>query len=248
LNGLPVAACVLETWGELRKKWLALVTALFLPAVALSAIETTHLGLSDAFPYNLFLWCVTAPFYTLFAVICHRIVILGPGSLPNAFGIFWSRRETGFLGWTILIIVLNWGFALLAALLYFAIPTHVLGMRIPWFPVAVLLITGYYLYMRISMILPATAVDQATSLVDAWYLTLGNGIRLMLVTLLSTLPFVLVVVGLVCLVPNSGGLPFAIISEIFQDLIIVAVICSISVAYRTLTSIDSLRDDFQTSF
>ena len=42
---------------------------------------------------------------TIFAVTCHRIILLGMDSLPNSSGIYFSRRELKYLGWGLLFTV-----------------------------------------------------------------------------------------------------------------------------------------------
>lgn len=165
--------------------------------------------------------------FTILGVTCHRIILLGHESVPR-FGIMsWSSRETRFLGWY------------LAARFWEAIimmPARI--MQYPGFEQGLLLILGQivfllfgaYIFARISILLPATAVDKRHTIQWAWKITEKNGINLM------------IILG----VPGLLYLPFHIltgynlfvdyIAYFFQYVAIVVGIIAVSLSYKFLTN------------
>lgn len=129
------------------------------------------------------LWLVL---YTIFAMSCHRIPLLGVDSNPR-FGIrMWTRRETRFFWWLIGVYCL----AVLVTLPLVWITKLLLGLDPKAMPPA----EYYYLYSlpmlyvlgRYIFVLPATAIDLTPTLASAWRQSRGNGWRLAVV--LGVLP------------------------------------------------------------
>lgn len=126
--------------------------------------------------------------YTLLAINVHRLMLNADNPLILNR---WTMRETRFLGWLILIY------------LYFALMFAGIGIvMLPlsgealdlfdrsWLAVLIfflLSLPGAYLCVRLSVLLPATAMDKRQDMGWAWALTKGNGWRL--VALLWVLPF-----------------------------------------------------------
>lgn len=123
--------------------------------------------------------------FTLFAVRCHRLVLLDPQAVAREWRPRWSWRETRFFMWVagfwlfgiagmvvLLIMVVNaWG----------AIAGHD-SIELKWLEQAVRVALLYFLG-RLCVMFPATAVEQhpAPDVSWAWQLTRGNGWRLMIV-------------------------------------------------------------------
>lgn len=176
----------------------------------------------------------------LFAITCHRLVLLGNESVPKYGLASWTARETRFVGWTLAAF----GFAaffgfivnipvlvLIAALSGNSGPPPALWVAsacgiLAWIP-------GYYLFARLSILLPATAVDERPSVVWARQLTRGNGWRLFLIVIL--LP-VFITLG-------SGILFFLLGHSVIANLLISATGCvlgviqvaALSLSYKHLT-------------
>ncbi|MFP5409996.1 MAG: hypothetical protein ACLGG6_03385 [Gammaproteobacteria bacterium] len=126
--------------------------------------------------------------YTLLAVNVHRVLLRAENPVLSR----WTMRETRFLGWLLVIYVY---FALIFALFGLVIgsvtedPLDFIDGG--WTAVLAFLLLGLpgaYLGARLSMLLPATAVDKRQGFAWSWALTDGNGLRL--VALLWVLPFV----------------------------------------------------------
>lgn len=166
---MRVLAIVLESAQAIATNWRTLVAALAIPTAAMFGIAwiAERLGSGEV------LGTIAAlPFYALFAVSCHRVIILGDRSLPNPYGLFWSYRETRFLGWLLVLGFLAIVFSIPALVLAFLVPSNLAG-------IALFLVSTYF-GVRFSLVLPATAVDDSPSLSDSWNSTSGNGVVLLL--------------------------------------------------------------------
>lgn len=242
MDGLPILATAAEAVSEIRNNWRSLVKALIVPAIAISTVETVQLRFSDGLLYSLLFWSLSAPFYVLFATVCHRIVILGSASLPSVLGVFWTERETRFFGWTIALILVSWGFGLVVGLVALLMPISLFGLQTPWLPFALIgLITAYF-YLRLSMVFPATAVDQRTSIEDTWYLTAGHGFRIMGAIGLPAIAVAVVFSTILYLFSDPNSVPYVLITEVFGHTLFMTVVCTISVAYRSLSGLESIEE------
>ena len=134
--------------------------------------------------------------FSFFAIPCHRSILIGEHSVPR-FGIPGRpHREFRFFLWLIFIYTIATVFMVLASevavrLTDFIDTFHgegspkvsikLLGGRIDFFPLVLLwLIPFGYLIGRLSLLLPAIAVDVQVSLRSAWSQSKGNGWRMAL--------------------------------------------------------------------
>ena len=164
----------------------------------------------------------------------------GSDSLPNRYGIFWSDRELRFVGWTVAMFVLTlmlvFSIGALAGALVLAMPSGLVPILF-----AILVWFGFtYLYTRLSMLFPATAVDETANFVRAWQLTEGNGIRMIVIALITVGPIALLSLGFNYYVPQ-GTLPL-IISVLLRFLLVLVAVCTVSITYRQLIRIE--REQF----
>jgi hypothetical protein len=242
MSGLPVLATVLEAWDEIRRNGPALLGRLLMPAIAIGFLEAIGSFTAGSLFTNLLIWALTTPFYVLFAVICHRTVILGPQFIPSAIGLFWSARETRFLGWTIALIIVSWGAGIAIGLIGMMLPTSALGFKMPWLPIVVMGFLGLYFYVRLMLVFPATAVDQATSLSDAWYLTAGHGVRIMASVLIAVIPVGLLGYAAFYFLRDGNDLVFELVAQVLGLIMFAFAVCTVSVAYRTLADLDFIAD------
>lgn len=132
----------------------------------------------------------------LFAITCHRLVLMGDQGVPDYGLLKWTQRETRYLGWFIAIIFI-------CGLSYGVINGLIVSNTIDDGDTGVLIDTTnpdgllsylayipiLYIFSRLSVLYPATAVDQQWSLKWAWGLSINNGWRLTLVV--GGLPWVL---------------------------------------------------------
>ena len=185
---LPVWATIREAVQAIAKEWKALLKAIAVPALVLVAldvagereyVEAVFPDLSSPLQDLLQIVADSAlsvGFAMMIAISCHRLVILGVDSLPSAWGLFWSRRETRFLGWSALIAIPFGVVPILSA---------VLGSPLLMF--LVLVPYSLYLVPRLSLVLPATAIGQRPTFKGSWRLSQSNAGPLFLVMFLPIL-------------------------------------------------------------
>lgn len=177
----------LEIFGTIRdaalKCWsqrVALGRALLLPGICLTILNLVSDRIDEAELSLLALvGAGSAAIYAIFAVVCHRVILLGPESLPNRWGLFLTEREGRFLIWVVLIALCA-GAATVPAAIPIAIPMVILELEGLVADVAIWLATlpGFYLLARWSVLLPSIAIDDRFGMKEAWSLTRGNGWRL----------------------------------------------------------------------
>lgn len=245
MNPLPVFRTVLLAAAAIQLSWRPLLVALVIPAACILIVDTATAEMSTkGFAYAFLAWAISAPFYALFAVVVHRTVILGRNSLPNRIGMFWSERETRFIGWTLAIFLL-WLFiafligavsSLLAQIGSTNVIAAVASSSLP----LIVWLALVYLYTRLSVLFPATAVDDATSFERAWLLTEDNGFRMIGVWILTVGPFLAVSLAVSYGMPPSA---FTTVSEVLLGFVVMFVgVCAVSVTYRQLVLIE--REQF----
>ena len=107
---------------------------------------------------RLALTLVSLAIYTYFAVIIHRAVLLGPGSIQEWGFPIWSKRETYFF------------FHLLALTIISIIVLFLLAL-IPHVGIFLGYLAFSYLFIRLSMVFPACAIDEGVTFKSSWSMT-----------------------------------------------------------------------------
>ena len=118
--------------------------------------------------------------YVFLAVTCHRIIILGKNSVPT-FGVRkWTMREARFFSWLvglyIMIGVMIFSIAALPSVIIPLFEGRVMYLVIPVSIISAL--PGVYVLSRLSLIFPATSVDEKANIKWAWDISRNNGWRL----------------------------------------------------------------------
>ena len=117
---LPIPNTLHKSMVTVADNSLALFWALLLPSIIMTLVSVGQIlmlqhamALRDngeifwtAMNYmmitNLSTIIITGILAAIFAVTCHRIVLLGKESLPNSFGLYFSKRELKYFGWIFL--------------------------------------------------------------------------------------------------------------------------------------------------
>ncbi len=176
-------------------------------------------------------WGVFAAFFTLFAVTCHRLVLLPSRPVRGIQSPRWSARESRFLFWVvtlwILYLVVWWLAMLVTANLW---PQQAVE---GWLKVieSVASVPALYLIARLSLVFPATAIDRPAGLRWAWRTSRGNGWRLVVVV--TVLPWL--VSHLVGLLYREQATAAEIVAlTVLGTALFALEIAALSVAYREL--------------
>lgn len=168
--------------------------------------------------------------YTLLAVRVHRMVLTGGGA--NQDWLRWTRRETRFLGWLV-VVYFYWTLILVPLVAGVGVASDFtwVSYGVWWDSLAITLATvpGAYVFVRLVFLLPATAVDQKRNLRWAWEFSKDNGWRL--VSLLWVLPMFISLV-----VPDwqSSNPVFFVAWEMAYGVVTVLEIALLSVAFKAL--------------
>jgi len=193
--GPLIKEAILLPWIRRQHFWpllvlpVALTTLLYLGDYWFLSDSPRSVGILLAIPNFLI--------FSFFAVACHRSILIGEHSVSR-FGIpGWPHREFRFFLWLIVIYIIGGMFLLFTSEVVdrfvgfigtlFGEELKELRLRlsgsksIVYFPWILLeLIPCGYLIGRLSLLLPAIAVDDQASLRSAWSQSKGNGWRMAL--------------------------------------------------------------------
>jgi hypothetical protein len=241
-NRLDVGKVV---YGAFLVPWIhrrAFARALALPLGAMASLALCSYYLSGHVPTSIH-WLLYVAYWSvfvLFAVTCHRLVLLDPAEVSRQWLPQWSMRQTRFFVlfgavWGICFFLAAWPvMTILAGLML-----HVPG---PWRDLTLedtgqwafraSQVVSFYLMARLCVIFPATALDRKVNLRWAWDLTRKNGWRLTLVV--GALPWILS--HMVDFVYRGDATTLEAIALTFLGTALFAVeISAVSLAYRELT-------------
>jgi hypothetical protein len=197
-------------------------------------------------PFNLLLvyfaiFVFQAFIFTKFAVITHRIVLLGPDDRDAQLGEFeWSKRESRF--------TLNYmGILLFISILIVPIYPVLHALNINNNSFAVSVGTGFvclWLFSRWSLVFPAIAIDEPASQEWAWQVTKSHQTKMFLVTIAYPFILFLILIPISFIFVLSGinidthSIFFIIFAKFIGSLLIIFEVTALSVAYRVITTID----------
>lgn len=191
--GAILKEALTQVWERRRHFGLWLVIPTVVTAVVFY-FQDKWLGEKPELSVSLFAKAIALgiPFvlvFTVFAVACHRSILLGEDAvLPLGF-LKWTKRESRFFAWSVFIwtasiiglfigLILLLPFVMLAGI--FALPwlrvvpdslAEVLGLLCAIIPAA-------YVVGRLSLLLPATAVNQQPTVKWAWSESEKHAMRL----------------------------------------------------------------------
>lgn len=178
----------------LRREEFARVLAV--PATLIAVLHLVWLSFAEQWPewWSWSLWAIDVLLYTVFAVLCHRLVLLGSLDEPKPR---WSMRETRFVTKSFSIWVVGVAGVMAASVVISPIALNAArtanGAAVAEAAKIALPYGSWllfaYLCARLSLILPATAIDRRVRLRESWAWTRANGWRVALV--ISGLPWIL---------------------------------------------------------
>ena len=199
---LPVLHIIRDAVLTPLKAWRRLSLALSVSGLTMILLRIAEPAstLEESVLLSLLYTAIHGCVFILFAITCHRYILLGDNGIAK-FGIIeWRWREWRYVGWAIVAYFYLFVVILLAGML-----AVTLSEILPWSGGAyyygvisfISVLPGMYVFARLSLVFPATALDRNVTWDWVWDLTQGNGWRLVFVIglfplLLSILPALLV--------------------------------------------------------
>jgi hypothetical protein len=235
----PVISIILGAFRVPWSKRSRLARAVAAPATALIVI-----GMYWAYSgylagtYGSVLWVLLyALALTPFAVACHRVLLLGDESLPR-YGIMkWTMREGRYLAWLLAAWLLGFLATMFLMMTIGTIVINVFNIPRAWMEVGWFLgsfqVLGTYVLARLSLILPAIALDGRPSLSRIWRLSDGNGWRLTVVV--CGLPWLLELSQGFIHLDEATFVSMTLGSLVFCPLLVVEV-AALSLSYKELVA------------
>ncbi|MEN1728813.1 MAG: hypothetical protein AAGJ52_10290 [Pseudomonadota bacterium] len=212
-------AAFYSVWA-LRTRFLR---ALAWPLAAYVVFDLSMAYRSDLGLLNLLATIVDCLIYTVVAVTTHRLVLLGRGSVGPWGLTRWTARESSFF--------LHWVLLLLLMIASTSVVVLLLSLLPPFAMAAGAWVCLLFIATRFSLLFPAIAVGDRTSLKLAWRLSAKHQWQLFVVVvafpLLLGVPLLLTTLG----ASIWNALAFVLLS----NLMVVFTISAVSMAYREVT-------------
>lgn len=156
--------------------------------------------------------------YTIIAITTHRIILLGPSSVPE-----WGMYK--FTGRELSFIIYSLGIGILM------IPAGILSL-IPMIGYPVALLGIAYILGRLSLIFPAIATDRLWTLSKSWQASKNNQLLMMVVAFIF--PAILTLPEYV--LEHMAYEPYtSMVSNVFSSLAMILVIAALSTAFKLIT-------------
>lgn len=234
---LPVIRTIKSAASQLWAGRIALFWLLVLVGLANGVLDWTSSAASENdTSRKLLAVALSVLVYTVLAVRVHRLVLGADSSVR--LSVRWSGRETRFLGWLVVVCCYLIVVFVALALLADTVSAMALVPQGEWWVLIIMFFGSLptaYLFVRLSVLLPATAIDQRRTFAWAWTLTKGNGWRL--VVLLWFIPMLLSI-----LLPAFVLMPVFRVSsmlgwmalDLFLAVVTAYQIAVLSVAFQTL--------------
>ena len=170
-----VFALLADAIAEVIRHRATLIREAFLPFAGLVLLDVLRGNPNLAEPARWIFFAMTLPLWTMFATTVHGVILLGEDSLPSRFGIFWSERETRFLGWLFGLTLLYIATGLPVSILLMLVVNPSPGTDVYWLPLLLSNVVFSYFQGRFGLVLPATAIDRQSNYKDAWAMSRSSG-------------------------------------------------------------------------
>ena len=193
-----LVAAMWLVWTKRARLFLALVLPVLL-ILLLEAVIPQFYPEEPGLVGKIIIWAVylarVIP-YALFILTCHRIFLLGDNSVPH-YGIWrWSYRELQFFGWLLMLYIIYYLTLVPVFLLAWVLP-RLAGVDEIYFglgPVMfMLVIMAAYVLARLSVLVPAAALEHRPTIKSSWALTRGYGIQMFILVIILPWVFALIV-------------------------------------------------------
>jgi hypothetical protein len=251
LSDLPIGASVATAYRTVFGRLGHLMRAALVPFLLSVVIIVLSRAAGDSPVLIQVLGLLTLGPYTIFAVAWHRAVLLDvpPPVIPG-----WGKRHWRFLGYLLIVTAVSYAVSflyqpVLASVLLTPEGLETTTLDTRSILVALIgLVLVMYLFLRISFVFPAVAVDEHYGLALAWRHSKGQGLRLfgaMFMTMILAYLGMMIVLQIV-LTPFIGALresedaaflmmAVESLNLAFNYILIALSLSLISVAFRTCT-------------
>jgi len=235
---LPVIGVIRDAVQFVWDKRARMLCALAVLMVILLIVEHA-VTLANDNPLKFVQAFIKMALYCLFAITCHRLVLLGDPGVPDYGLRTWTLRESKYMGWSLVILVvwLLFSFVINSLIVSAFIRDVEAGGRAeafhsiqPYFYFSY--IPVLYIFSRLSVLYPAIALGQPVNAQWAWRITEDNGWRLTIVVCL--LPSVLFYLAGLLLRENATFVE-SLILELLGFILLAVGVVALSFSYKLLT-------------
>ena len=183
---------------------------------------------TEGFGYlNIPLTILEMYFYFILTVKCHRLFLLNEshGSFKEA--LLWDKRNTTFM-FTSFALALGMG-VILVPIFLFTLSMGPLTEDNSDSLLYIFAIPYGYLFSRLSLVLPAIAIDEQNDFKRAWLISSGNGWKLFFLILVIPLTTSFIIDSI-----NNEQILFKFISALLGILVLIIEIIILSNSYKIL--------------
>ncbi len=186
---LPIEKILFDAALLLFREWRSFLRGLAIPGAALVAFDALwwQAGEAETHFSSWMSWGLFAFFWGLvliFSLRCHRLVLLESQRLSNEFFPPFTWREARFVGrvllaglvYSVVYAATTWILEVIlvsATSAEFWTNTHYWAQWVGY-------VIATYVFSRLALMFPATAIDRTMGVLEAWWLGRGNGWRLLL--------------------------------------------------------------------
>lgn len=210
------------------------VRALAIPTIAIVAIRIGW-WLAGEKMTGAIAWAGSGAYailWILFAVACHRLVLLDQSAAEIPVVPGWGRRETLFLAWTVSLCVTTW---IAGAIALVTIGTVVVNLTsVAFFETVfqkLMYVIATYVFARLAFLLPAAAIDARSTFIKAWQQTRGNGWRMVVVV--GVLPWTFGYL-FAFIEGDEPGIAMGVAVTVLATVFLVVEISALSLSYQQL--------------
>lgn len=218
-----IKRAIIGTFGYVFEYWKTLGKALLIPFLLLLAIDLYEYEMESPNVGLVILLTIISVFLNaIFAITTHRVVLLGPDSVPT-WGLYkLTGREIKFV-----LYIIGLGLLMIPAGLLSIIP-------LVGFVLMILLIA--YLAGRLSLVFPAIATDYPMTFGESWQATENH--QLFMVAIVVVFPIAIAVPeALLGYVPYGG-----ILISVISLLTTVFVVSALSMAFKIIKEQESIKN------
>jgi hypothetical protein len=234
---LPVIAIIRSAFQFVWDKRTRFLCALAILVAILFAVDHA-ITLANNDPWKWMQAFIKMALYILFAITCHRLVLLGDQGVPS-FGLnSWTLREWRYLGWGVVILAIWMLFSFVInsfIVSAFVKDVEAGGQAEAFQSIKSLSYFAYipvlYIFARLSLLYPAVALDRQVTAQWAWRITDRNGWRLFVVVCLFP-GFLLSLTNL--LLREHATLAENIILELLGFALLAVQVVALSLSYKHL--------------